>query len=1202
MQRIDELTILSPTDLANHLACKHLTWLNLKALETGKAPKKSDDDLLEVLQRYGREHEATYLAALEVRLNAARRHVVDMDAGREKGGKYTREELQTRMAATATAMAAGSDALYQPTFYTENNGFGWVGRADFLEAIDGLLSHLGDYAFEPFDTKLAKIAKVNALIQLCAYAEQIEGIQRVAPKQVHVVTGSEEEGTVSIPLSEVSAYYRRVKASLMQALVDSPEHSEPVPNEHCNICRWRTECNSYWRENDDLTFVAGMSAANREKLRSVGVTKLEQLATLESIEVDINTDVLGRLREQAQLQDRSRQSRVANPESLPEYRYLRPIQRGRGFTLLPEPNKGDIFYDIEGHAYRGDKGLEYLHGLAWVESDGSYGYKEFWAHNSEEERQALINVIDFINQRMAIPGFEDLRVYHFGHYEPSALKRLSTQHATYETELDTLLRQWRFVDLSRVVTQGMRIGVESYSIKKLEQMYGFKREDLVEEGKLSIVVYEEWLASRAGGKYAPTGDPKILDQLIEYNRNDCFSTIELREWLEVEREKIEAVLSDEERRDFIRMPLNMLKEEDQDVGGELVQRLNVGRFDRLPDEEAEPLRYKWLLADLLDFHRREQSVESFEFIQMLRMTEDELYDSPNAIVGLHLVEARDYEAPTGRKKTHSETRVYRFDPRQMTRIESSKGVTAPNYHPFVEPDVDKPMFPSLEILDLDAQRGVIELQLKSRHKEMPDPTAIFISERFNKSSFQKALVAIAGAVLDGDEERFRVALDILRRQATRLKGGMTPIGRVDEPRSWKELSDIIQALENSYLAVQGPPGTGKTYSAAKVVLDLVSKKKRVGIAANTHAAVANLIEEIEKHAEDHGFDSENQLKVLLGVKSTDGDVEAEADSVVAITCRNDAKKVVKVKSDFQIIGGTSYLFAREDMRESVDVLFVDEAGQLSLADTLGVSLACRDFVLVGDPQQLKQPTKAAHPGESGLSALEYINQGNDVVPEGYGILLETTKRMHPVITAFVSEQVYEGKLRSEPGCELQAIGGDDWLSGSGLRWHPIEHTGRTTFSPEEVKEVVETFYSVLGREFTDKRGFTSRLEPKDVFLIAPFNHQRLELLKALCAHPKAAEFGVTDEVMSKRVGTVDKAQGDQAPVVLVSYTSSSAEDIPRGMEFLYSKNRFNVAVSRAQALVVVFASPRLLDVHCKTIEQVRLANMLCRYAEVATTA
>ena len=1199
MQRIDALTILSPTDLANHLACKHLTWLNLKALETGKAPKKSDDDLLEVLQRYGREHEAKYLGVLEAELHSLKRRVIDLDAGREKGGKYTREELQNRMAATATAMASGQDALYQPTFYSERDGFGWVGRADFLVAIDELLSHLGDYAFEPYDTKLARIAKVNALIQLCAYAEQIEGIQGCSPEEVHVVTGSEEEGTVSVRLSEVSAYYRRLKASLMQTLVDSPEHSEPVPNEHCNVCRWRIECNSYWREHDDLTFVAGMSTANRDKLRGVGVTKLEQLANVDTLEVDINPDVLARLREQAQLQERSRQKRVANPESLPEYRYLRPIERGRGFTLLPEPNKGDIFYDIEGHAYRGDKGLEYLHGLAWVESDGTYGYKDFWAHNPEEERQALIDVIDFINQRMSIPGFEDLRIYHFGHYEPSALKRLSTRHATYETELDTLLRQWRFVDLSRVVIQGMRIGVESYSIKRLEQMYGFRREDLVEEGKLSIVVYEEWLASRVGGEHAPTGDRKILDQLIEYNRNDCFSTIDLREWLEAERKKFEAVLDDEERLEFIRMPLNMRKEEGQSIGGQLVERLNVGRFDRLPDDEAEPLRYKWLLADLLDFHKREQSVESFEFIQMLRMTEDELYDSPNAIVGLRLVEVRDHDAPTGKKQTHLETRVYQFDPRQMTRIESSKGVTAPNYHPFVEPGATKPTFPSLEILDLDTRRGVVELQLKSRDEVMQDPTAIFINERFSKDSFEKALIELAGAVLDGNEERFPVAVDLLRRQATRLKAGATPIGRVDEPRSWTELSHIVQALENSYLAVQGPPGTGKTYSAAKVVLDLVSKKKRVGIAANTHAAVTNLIEEIGKHAKDHGFDLENHLKVLLGVRSTDDDSEAETDSVVKITRRNDAKKVVKVKSDFQIIGGTSYLFARKDMRESVDVLFVDEAGQLSLADTLGVSLASKDLVLVGDPQQLKQPTKAAHPGESGLSALEYINQGNDVVPEGYGILLETTKRMHPVITAFVSEQVYEGKLRSEPGCELQAISGNDWLSGSGLRWHPTEHTGRTTFSPEEVEKVVETFYAVLGREFTNKHGDKSRLQPKDVFLIAPFNHQRLELLKSLIAHPKATEFGVTDEVMTNRVGTVDKAQGDQAPVVLVSYTSSSAEDIPRGMEFLYSKNRFNVAVSRAQALVVVFASPRLLDVHCKTIGQVKLANMLCRYAEVA---
>jgi uncharacterized protein len=1198
MQRVDELTILSPTDLANHLACKHLTWLNLRALETGKGPMAQNDDLLEVLQRYGREHEAKYLRALEAELESLKRRVIDLDANREKGGKYTREELKSRMEETATAMAAGQDALYQPTFFSEHDGFGWVGRADFLTAIDGVKSRLGDYSFEPSDTKLARIAKVNALIQLCAYAEQIESIQGEAPERVHVVTGSEEEATVSVRLSEVSAYFRRVKRALMTALLESPEHSEPVPTEHCSICRWRSDCNDYWESKDDLTFVAGMSSANREKLRAVGVTKLEHLANGDVIEVDINPDVLGRLRQQAQLQDQSRIKRKEDNAALPEYLYLRPIQKSRGFSLLPEPTPGDVFYDIEGHPYRGAKGLEYLHGLAWVESDGSYGYKEFWAHSPEEERQALIDVIDFINARKAVPGFENLRIYHFGHYEPSALKRMATLHATYETQLDELLREWRFVDLSRVVTQGMRIGIESYSIKKLEQMYGFERHDLVKDGKLSVVVYEEWLASRDGGEHAPTGDPRTLDKLIDYNRNDCFSTIELRKWLELERGKLELTLSDEERIDFIRPSLNLAKDEEAtEIGGDLAERLNVGRFDRLSDEEAEPLKYKWLLADLLDFHNREKLVEGFEFIQMIRMTEEELYESPNAIAGLQLIASRDFEAPSGRKKMFSETRTYKFDPRQLTRVEASKGVTAPNFYPLVEPGAEKPVVPKIEIDNLDTQRGILELRLSSKQEVIPDPTAIFINERFPTTVFEEALAEIATAVLEGRESQIPATIELLRRNATRLKPGVEPIGEIDRARTWRDISALVQALADSYMAIQGPPGTGKTYSAANVVLDLVKKGKKVGITANSHDAVANLVEEIQRHAESHGFNATSPLKALL--RSNGDDNDDEPGSAVVVSRRNDPKKVAKLMKDFHVIGSTRYLFSNKGLRNSIDVLLVDEAGQLSLAETLAASLSCRDLVLVGDPQQLKQPTKAAHPGESGLSALEYINQGNDVVPEGFGILLETTKRMHPTITEFVSEQVYEGKLHSESGCERQAISGDDWLSGSGLRWQAVEHSGRSSYSPEEIVEVVETFYSLLGRDFTSKKGTTTTIGPRDVFVITPYNHQRLELLKSLLAHPRASECGVTDDVIRDRVGTVDKAQGDQAPVVLVSYTSSSADDVPRGMEFLYSKNRFNVAVSRAQALVVVFANPRLLDVHCKTIEQVKLANMLCRYAEVA---
>lgn len=1195
MRKLNGRIILSPTDLANHLACRHLTWLNLKSLETGIAPAQKNDDLIEVLQKYGDEHEATYLAKLKVSLEAISRKVVDLKALRDKDSAFTLDDLMNGMAATAAAMKSGRDTLYQPTLCMEADGHTWIGYADFLEAVDGIISNLGDYAFEPQDTKLARIAKVNALLQLCVYAEQIQQIQGVEPKFVHVVPGSEENEKISVRLSEVSAYYRHIKKSLIRALLESPEESEPTPNEHCDVCRWRVDCKERLKKADDLSLVSGMTTTNRHKLREVGITKLEHLATEREIKVDINPDVLSRLKSQANLQYKTRIKQNAEPEALPEYEFLLPIEHRRGFNLLPERNLGDIFYDIEGHAYRGSKGLEYLHGLAWIDPDGSTHYIPIWAHNTEEERDALIRVIDFINERIATPGQEKLRIYHYGNYEPSALKRLAAKHATYETKLSKLLREGRFVDLSRVVTEGMRIGVESYSIKKLEKMYHFERNDLVSEGKLSIVCYEEWLSTRNTAEHGPNGDGKILEDLRAYNEGDCLSTIKLREWLEEQRETL-AGLSSNEQTNLVRPEINVLKDE-ENIGEGLAAQLNAGRFDRQPDFDLE---YRWLLADLLDFHGREKSVNAFEFIQRRDMTPDELFKDSNAISGLHLESTLE---TASKKNKHSEIRRYRFVP-QSTTITVGKNITAPNYHPYTPPDVEntahgiqKPKFPKLEVVSVNYRLGIIDLRLTSDKPSMPDPTSIFLDETFNTQSFTDRLHDIARSVIDGKESDLGVTIGLLKRQPTQLLPGSPPLGAVERERDWQEMAGITKTLDGSYLAVQGPPGTGKTYSAARMILDLVRQNKRVGITAQTFNAVDQLLEEIVRWAGDHGFSKDKPIRVISRTKETDA--EGDPDSVVMITKRKKPEKVEKEHLNFQIICGNSFFFARPQMRDSVDVLFVDEAGQLSLADTLAVSLASKNLVLVGDPQQLKQTVKAAHPGNSGLSALEYINNGTDVVPEGYGILLSTTKRMHPAITEFISEQVYEGKLHSVPGLEHQAIGGTDWLAGSGLRWFPVPHAGRTTVSEEEAFHVVEAFYSMLDREFTDKDGLGSKITPEDVFLIAPYNAQCSELLLRLADHPDAKKHGVTYDRMRHRVGTVDRAQGDEAPIVLYSFTSSSKDDIPRGMDFLYSKNRFNVAVSRAQALVVVFASPHLLDVTCKTIEQVRLANMLLRYVEVA---
>ena len=1200
MQKIDGVTVLSPSDLSNHLACHHLSYLNLRTLNGGPKPPKDDDELTEILQKYGAEHEARYLEALQKQLAEVGKSVIDLDVQRTAYTTYSTAQIQARAADVARAFAGGPNALYQPTFFHLESEVGWIGRADFLVP-KGTPSDLGDYAFEPYDTKLARIAKVNALIQLCSYAEQIAKIQGSAPEEVHIVTGSAKEGTVSVRLSEVSAYFRHVKQAFQDSLAQGFDSAtEPAPTEHCGICRWNRICTKTWRDNDDITFVAGVTNSYRDLLRKAGVKSLPELANETDTPADLRPEAFARLQAQAQLQLRSREAKKADALAKPLYEFIRPLQERRGFNLLPAPAPGDIFYDIEGHPYRGEEGLEYLHGLAWIDDTGAQHYHEIWAHDEESERLALQQVVDFIYDRIAAPTGGDLRVYHFGHYEPSALRRLATRYATYETKLERLFRESRFVDLSRVVTQALRIGVESYSIKKLEELYDFTRDDLVEEGGLSIIYYEHWINSRETAEFGSEGDAGILHELAKYNRNDCYSTIHLRTWLEQRRAELLSLLHEDEAAMLVRPHLNTVVD-DESIGTGLVAQLNVGRFEpELSEEDADRLGHRWLMADLLDFHKRERSVEVFEFLQMVNKTETELFDDPNVIAGLEFLDELETNPASGRRN-HSVIRRYRFDPNQLTKLDIGDQITATNYYSPPRPDGERTPKPSLSFERLDIDQGIVDLRISSSTFPIPDPVAIFENRSINKKGFEDALIELATLVLDGSDETFPASHDLLRRTPPRLRhlslNKLNQEGEID----WKSISQVAADLDHSYFVIQGPPGTGKTYSSAKAILELVCNGHRIGIAANTHNAVEQLLSEIADHAIDFGFSDDEPLTVLHKPRDGVDSAFQSTTSSVTVTVKTDNNKVSAEVPKHHIVAGTSFLFTSSAMRQAVDILFIDEAGQLSLADTLGASLSAKNLVLVGDPQQLKQPTKAAHPGHSGLSGLEYINQEADVVPPDYGVLLNVTRRMHPSITSFISEQVYESKLHSEIQCASQEIVGDDSFSGSGLRWIPVEHIGRSTYSPEECEVIVALYYRMIGKTFTDKEGVSRPITSEDLFVIAPYNHQTHKLRQGLLAHAKAVASGVTDELVKRRVGTVDKAQGDEAPVVIISYTSSSAEDVPRGMEFHYSKNRFNVAVSRAKALAIVVANPRLLDVTCKTIEQVKLANMLCRYAEVADT-
>ena len=288
----------------------------------------------------------------------------------------------------------------------------------------------------------------------------------------------------------------------------------------------------------------------------------------------------------------------------------------------------------------------------------------------------------------------------------------------------------------------------------------------------------------------------------------------------------------------------------------------------------------------------------------------------------------------------------------------------------------------------------------------------------------------------------------------------------------------------------------------------------------------------------------------------------------------------------QVAGATHFSWSREDATNTLDVLFIDEAAQMSLANVLAVCPAAKTVILLGDPQQLDQPTQGSHPDGTGVSSLDHVLAGEQTISSDQGLFLKDTWRLNPKICAFNSELFYDSKLSAVSGCEKQVIESNSAFSGAGLRYTPVAHSGNTSSSIEEAQTVKNIVDDILksGATWTDRDGEARKLSLENILIIAPYNAQVFEIQQRL---PNA------------RVGTVDKFQGQEAPIAIYSMATSSYEDAPRGMEFLYSGNRLNVAISRAQCLAILVASPQVFEAECKTPRQMQLANAFCRYLEMA---
>lgn len=622
-----------------------------------------------------------------------------------------------------------------------------------------------------------------------------------------------------------------------------------------------------------------------------------------------------------------------------------------------------------------------------------------------------------------------------------------------------------------------------------------------------------------------SGESTILDKILAYNADDVRSTFALHQWLEDRRLELEGIVG---------YPLSR-PEDDTEAEqahaneAELAEAELAGRLL----DDGRPL-----LAGLVGWHRREQRPAWWDLFRLADLDEDDLVEDGSALGGLS---APVHVGNVKRSHVHR----YTFPP-QDTRIRPGRAAI----------DVDTRTSAG-RVVDIDPEAGWVDLSIGIK-REPPTLRGLGPEGPLDDRVLRSAIAGVAELALSTED---CLGLRLLRKQVPdnlAVQPGETPTQAVIR---------IGTALRGAVLAVQGPPGTGKSTAGGELIRSLLDAGLTVGVTALSHQVIGSLLAKVGRPALQR-CDEDNHCGAEL--------VEWAPD--------NERVLGALAAGEHRLIGGTSWLWARPELAGAVDVIVIDEAGQFSLANAVAVSCAAESMVLLGDPQQLAQPSQAEHPHGAGISALEHLLDRHPTIPPDRGIFLDTTWRMHPDITEFVSQTFYEARLQSAPGLDKQVILGGAH-SGSGLRWMPIVHTGNESASEQEAVAVGTLVDELLSGSWIDDRGIEQPLEPDQILVVAPYNAHVARLKRHL--DPRI------------HIGSVDKFQGREAAVVIYSLASSSAADAPRGVDFLLDIHRLNVAVSRARAMCILVGSPALLDAEVHNPHQLRLVNALCRYVERA---
>ncbi len=1106
--------VLSPSKITAWLDCPHYLTLRSRVDDGLLAePESVFGSFARLLLEKGRIHEGDCLA------NYEQTGTVLHIAPREDG-----EPFSVWVARVGNPFTAEPDVVYQMPFAHD----GIRGVADFV--VRSVDPQTGAVGYEPVDAKLARAAaKPGHVLQLCFYAEAIEALTGLRPQHMHIWLGSGRLETLRV--DEFRPLWRRLRRRLTRALADGPAADTVAErNLHCEFCEFQEVCEQEWRDADSLIYVAGIRKPDIDALVAADVATLAALAGTDGTVAGVADDRLTRLRGQAALQAQAR----AELNAKPPFHRIEPGPQpwGHGLEQLPEPHPGDVFIDFEGHPFwRADTGLFFLFGVLERDSDGGWRYRARWAHDLDEQAAAVIELIGYLAQRRR--DFPGMHVYHYNHTERSALQDIAQTHGDGEHDLAELIDTGVFVDLLPVARHSFQVGVESYGLKHLERLTDFERRHQIEKGAGAVVRYEQYLS---------TGDQADLDAVAAYNDDDVRATMALRDWLVAHRP---AGMS---WRHAYLEPDEGLPELNEAI--EALHRFEVGTHEHN-------------LGDLLGYWRAEWFAYLAPKKAKLEADPADMLDDPEVIAGLTF--AGEYERCGTTGKLLDPGRRFTFERQVLDRFPATGGKVM-----IAAPDGQRSV---ARIERLDRQGGQLDVAWGKKLQEADFlPRSAVLHDWVSTRAKSDALQAFAKDML-AERSPNPVTLALLHRDLPRFKGAGPRAGvftdDLDDMTSW------VTRLDHSFVAVQGPPGTGKTYRAARLVRALVRARKRVGITAFSHHAIANVLEALLA-----AFKESGEVGLLRAV------CKAGEDSKRLAGISYGGDNGTCARDGFNVVAGTTWLFSSPEMRAApVDVLLIDEAGQLALADALAASGAAHNLVLLGDPLQLPQVAHANHPGIAGRSVLEHIVDDAPTLPAERGVFLGRTRRMHPDVCTFISKLIYAGRLDSEPDCARQST-----VAGTGLRWLRADHQGNRTSSTQEADLIADQLLQLIGTGWTNYEGEQNPLAAEDFMVVAPYNDQVRCIRDRLSQDPALAEVPV---------GTVDKFQGREAAVVFFSMATSSGADMIRGMDFLFSRNRLNVAISRARCLAYLVCTDELLDARARTVEEMRLISTLNAFVEVA---